>query len=118
MRGRPRKEVVTKASEAVRRSRVKHPDRYRLQVRQWHLKRAYGLTIYDYDAMMVKQDGCCAICGGRYVNVYGDPLYVDRDHATNRVRGLLCHRCNIVLGFIEKDKSLMHKVLAYLSSFT
>lgn len=56
--------------------------------------KALGFTLTDYSAMLAAQGGGCAICGA-------PPklrrLHVDHDHKTNRVRGLLCYRCNKAL---------------------
>src|SRR5262245_47281721 len=57
-------------------------------MRQAHLKRNYGMTITDYDAMLIGQDGGCAIC--RAAEPAGQSLHVDHDHDTGLVRGLLC----------------------------
>jgi DNA-directed RNA polymerase subunit RPC12/RpoP len=58
--------------------------------RNTHLMRAYGITVAQYEALLVAQGGACAICGGRR----GYKLAVDHDHKTGRVRGLLCKLCN------------------------
>ncbi|MBV9285432.1 MAG: endonuclease VII domain-containing protein, partial [Acidimicrobiia bacterium] len=60
--------------------------------RKSHLKRKYGLTEQQYQAMLVAQDGLCAICQER------PAVHVDHDHATGRVRALLCFNCNGALG--------------------
>ena len=61
-----------------------------------HIKNRYGLTIEQYDGLKVAQGGGCAMCGkvGR--------LFIDHDHKTGRVRGLLCPGCNGALGHFEK----------------
>ena len=75
------------------------------------LKVRYGITFADYDAMLMKQDGRCAICRkppkGRY-------LHVDHDHETGAVRGLLCARCNTALGHINDDKNRLLGLIEYL----
>jgi hypothetical protein len=67
--------------------------------RRVRLKR-FGLTVADYEAMLKAQDGKCAICGtvkpARGNGHYSFP--VDHCHKTGRVRGLLCHTCNVTLG--------------------
>ena len=63
-----------------------------------HLLRQYGLTNADYDRMMERQGGVCAICGQPPTN---NLLAVDHDHKTGRVRGLLCAPCNRHLGWYD-----------------
>lgn len=59
----------------------------------------WGLTQEDYDALLSRQDGRCALCG----EPFGDKLpFIDHDHATRRLRSLLHPWCNTGLGFIEK----------------
>ena len=72
------------------------------------MKRRYGLTPDEWSAMLVGQDGLCAICGKPPVR----PC-VDHDHATGRVRAILCHRCNIALPYVERGEWLA-AALAYL----
>lgn len=85
------------------------------QSRKQKLK-TYGLTEIQYQAMLAAQDGKCAICGsahGLASKMY--PLYVDHCHATGRVRGLLCQRCNAGLGMFQDRKDLIDKAALYLS---
>jgi hypothetical protein len=62
------------------------------------LKEKYGLTPQTLRKLYDKQGGYCAYCGlildGKYC--------VDHCHTTNKVRGLLHHGCNVMLGFLEK----------------
>jgi hypothetical protein len=61
--------------------------------RKWALKTRYGLTPADVESMKNRQGGACGICAKPLAR-----FHIDHDHATNRVRGLLCHRCNILIG--------------------
>lgn len=63
--------------------------------------RTYGLTFADYTRMLTAQDGVCVICKGG--NGSKRPLCVDHDHETGRIRGLLCIRCNSMLGWFERQ---------------
>jgi hypothetical protein len=70
-----------------------------------------------YADMFDAQHGECAICGR---STPGGPnrhdrLYVDHDHATGRVRGLLCMRCNVGLGYFRDDPELLATAIAYLA---
>jgi hypothetical protein len=80
-------------------------------MREWHLKHAFGMTVSDYDALLVEQGGGCAICGkppGKTA------LHVDHDHETGETRGLLCVGCNNALGQFKDDLGLIARAAAYL----
>lgn len=71
------------------------------------LKALYGITVDEYEMMLRAQGGVCAICGReeshRSRTGVVRRLTVDHDHSTGRVRGLLCHSCNVMLGFLRDD---------------
>lgn len=81
--------------------------------RNAQLKR-YGLTRADYDELLAKQGGCCAICR-RPDNLPFNNFAVDHDHATNEVRGLLCQRCNRTLGLAGDSAALLSAAANYLT---
>src|SRR5438094_9480440 len=60
--------------------------------RAGHLKRKFGISLEQYEEMLAKQGGVCAICGAPPPE--GTSLHVDHDHETGEVRGLLCFPCN------------------------
>src|SRR5690242_17926963 len=60
--------------------------------REYRLQREYGISTADYEEMLDQQHGVCAIC--HRAPGAGQPLAVDHDHATGRVRQLLCGPCN------------------------
>ena len=68
-----------------------------------------SFTKNDYDDLSALQNGVCAICGGENEN--GKSLSIDHDHETGKVRGLLCHRCNLWLGVYEHNKDKCEKYL-------
>jgi len=67
------------------------------------------LTLDDYAKLSDAQDGCCAICGQD-----DSLLYVDHDHATQEVRGLLCFHCNTALGHFEDSTANLANAITYL----
>ena len=75
------------------------------------VQRTYGLEPGQYEAMLASQGGRCAICGNRPVK---RRLAVDHDHITNRVRGLLCMRCNRALGMWELDIDKLKRLRVYI----
>ena len=88
-------------------------DRY---ARDKMLKARYGITSKEYDSMLSSQGGGCAVCNTTNPgNGRGDRFFdVDHCHATGRVRGLLCRRCNIVAGVLEKNPQRTAQVKTYL----
>lgn len=76
--------------------------------RTYHLKRRYGITAEEADAMLVARNGVCAICRA------APTQHVDHDHATGAVRALLCFTCNGGLGQFRDDPSLLRLAAFYL----
>jgi len=89
-----------RAREAVRKWRKLNPDKVKEIARIDHLRRVYGLSLEEYDALLVRQSGACAICQKLWVS--GRNFALDHCHQTGRVRGILCHPCNRMLGWFEK----------------
>lgn len=72
----------------------------------------YRLTLEEYDALLVAQDGRCAIC--REPKAEGEHLHVDHCHETGNVRGLLCNSCNLGIAHMGEDPRLLHSAAVYL----
>lgn len=78
--------------------------------RRFRLRRQ-GFTPEQYDELMVKQNGVCAICGKKQSDRL---LAADHDHATGKLRGLLCMKCNAALGLFFDDIKIMARAIGYL----
>lgn len=76
------------------------------------LKKDFGLTVSQYEAMAKEQDFTCAIC--KLPDRQG--LCIDHDHTTNEIRGLLCHNCNLGLGNFRDNPEYFHRAIAYLET--
>lgn len=93
-----------------------NPERARAQA----LKRYYGLTVEQYDELLLRQSGCCAICE-RDASEFKIRLAVDHDHTTGEVRGLCCNNCNHrIVGRYHgiRDAELLRRVASYLTRGT
>lgn len=77
-----------------------------------HLLKKYGMTVEDFDTMLIQQAGLCGICGQQMV----DPQ-VDHCHATGSVRMLLCRPCNIGIGYFKDSPGLLRRAAEYVESF-
>ncbi|WSK64254.1 endonuclease VII domain-containing protein [Streptomyces sp. NBC_01281] len=76
--------------------------------RAGHLKRHYGLTEAERDAMVDSQKGLCVIC------LKAPAIHVDHCHGTGRVRGVLCFNCNSAIGKLGDDPDAVRRAAAYL----
>lgn len=82
---------------------------------RYHLKRTYGITPQQYDAMFTAQNGRCAICR---VDEPGSKLqrwHIDHCHATGTVRGILCAQCNVMIAMSREDASILEAGIRYLA---
>lgn len=107
---------------------LKRQERNALAKARWHsfnpdyrknhrLVTRYGITLEDFNRMMENQKGLCAICFKPEMSKKAQKgLSVDHNHKTGKVRGLVCHRCNLVLGHIEKDVNILVKTQLYLNN--
>ncbi|AQW88528.1 endonuclease VII [Serratia phage BF] len=78
------------------------------------IKRLYGLEKEDYIKLLESQDYKCYICGTHQDDSSREVLYVDHDHSTNKIRGLLCHHCNTGIGNFKDDPELLQRAIDYL----
>ena len=88
-------------------------EKYRGAARRSSLKKRYGITPEEYDAMLLAQGGACASCGDGQ-SEGGYRLSVDHNHDTGEVRGILCNGCNAALGHLKDDPQRILALLAYL----
>jgi hypothetical protein len=104
--------------------RKKNPELYRkASKKHWHklndkkkhslwIKR-YGITLEDYQKMHDNQKGVCKIC--KKPCKTKQVLSVDHCHKTNKVRGLLCVKCNTGLGMFNDNVKYLQEAINYLS---
>jgi len=72
-----------------------------------HLRRTFNLPVEEYSAMFASQNGLCASCGNPETKIDHrsgtvKELAVDHDHATGKIRALLCNSCNVALGITAR----------------
>lgn len=77
--------------------------------REANLKHRYGITLVDYNEMLVEQDSRCKIC-----NIETTGLVVDHCHNSGEVRGLLCGNCNKGLGLFKDSPERMERAAQYI----
>ena len=123
-------EIKPKANIWAENDRKNNPDKHREWSRKHREKegqlrntkevcRRFSLDISDYAEMLIQQNKVCAICkmpekrksrrDGRVC-----ALAIDHNHQTGKIRGLLCHSCNVGLGNFEDNIDLLQKAIEYL----
>jgi len=92
----------------ARQAKWSRQNRDRRNLAQWKWK--YGFSRREHEALKSFQENRCAICSAP------KRLYVDHNHATDRVRGLLCGACNSALGLFKDSVPSLEKAVAYLQN--
>lgn len=110
-----------------RASWAKHKDRYNKEKREYFAHNRdvqtdrnmakYGINLEIYNKMLKEQHGVCAICKALPPTNRKKRLEIDHCHATGQVRGLLCNKCNVMLGSAKDDIKIMEKGIKYLQSY-
>lgn len=110
--------VNGKSAQRTRKWRRSNPERarelHRKSERKRKLKR-YGLTELQYNDMLAKQNNLCAICFCE--NKTTRDWHVDHCHTTGKVRGILCHHCNLLLGNARDNQMILNSASKYLENF-
>jgi len=99
-------------------------EKYRQLSREWdkknrprrfesEIKHKFNITVEIYNEMLQKQDNACGICKVKTIDL-NKRLAVDHCHLTNKVRGLLCGKCNMALGLFNDDLKILKTAINYL----
>jgi recombination endonuclease VII len=78
------------------------------------LRSSYGITRQEWGAILGRQEGRCAICAD--VLDKGKGTHIDHCHATGIVRGLLCGRCNVAIGMLKDNSTLLRAAARYVEA--
>jgi hypothetical protein len=107
-----REQYLEITRENSKRFREKHPDR----AKGYKLNGAYGPgAAKHYSIQEVKQGFRCAICGD--TNPSGKRLALDHNHDTGKLRGLLCSRCNAMVGMCKENPEILISAVSYLTEW-
>lgn len=104
--------------ERSKERRKTDPNFYKRRDRKYSLKSKHNMTVEQYGGMAERQFHRCKICGEPETkkNQGGIlPLAVDHDHSSGVIRGLLCNRCNRVLGMVKEDQYTLREMIEYLT---
>lgn len=95
-------------NNAKQRNRYHDNPEFRARADDYKLTRAYGITTAEREQMEQEQCGRCSICEQL------GKLFIDHDHGTGQVRGLLCPGCNAGLGQFDERAEFMLSAVEYL----
>jgi hypothetical protein len=82
-----------------------------------NLRAMYGMSLVQYNQLLQRQRGVCAICKRTESKVAHGTLYrlaVDHNHTTGKIRGLLCFHCNHAVGQVHEDPIIARALLSYI----
>ena len=129
-----RPDEIEKRKSRSKKWQKENPIKYKTSIKEWknknknkkwaldkksHLWTHYKMTIEDFQKIFDKQDGKCFICKK------SKKLVVDHNHLCcsgkttcgECVRGLLCHSCNTLVGYIETNKDILSDAYSYIKDF-
>jgi hypothetical protein len=99
--------------ERVRAARAVNAKRDYERGRNRKLTEKYGITEAQYDALMLAQDGKCAICE-RHYSAFKRRFAVDHMHCSGKVRSLLCIQCNAGIGLLQDSPDVIYAAAKYV----
>jgi hypothetical protein len=132
-----------RANEIAARSRLKNRSKCNARAKAWYLKNAayakqkmadrrkrfpqkikdeklraaFGIGMEQYERIAKAQKYRCAICT-RHQDHQTKNLAVDHDHQSGKIRGLLCHNCNVGLGNFKDSTVNLKSAIRYLNEYT
>lgn len=95
----------------IKKHKLKNKEKIAIANCRYLIKKLYGLTLEQYNDMLVNQVGVCAICKEKPAD---RRLSVDHNHKTGKVRGLLCRNCNTALGGFKDSVLILKSAIEYL----
>jgi hypothetical protein len=81
--------------------------------KKYNFKYLYNLSMEEFNELLYIQQGRCWICRCLFNNIKKKAM-VDHNHSTNKVRGLLCHSCNVAIGLLKDNIGYLQNAINYL----
>jgi hypothetical protein len=91
-------------------------EKRKIIVQQNNYKKRYGLTAQQKQAMIEDQGGKCAICQSDLQTTHN--VCVDHCHKTNKVRGILCRKCNLGIGHLNDSIDILKSAQKYIKKYS
>ena len=84
------------------------------KARNSYIKSKYGITLEEYNKKLKEQYDSCAICSTLFPGGNKISFFIDHDHKTSQVRGLLCRECNLMIGHAKDNTDILREAVRYL----
>src|SRR5689334_6609340 len=81
--------------------------------KMYKIKTLYKISQLQFEEFLHEQNNSCAICKNEFKTIA--EIFVDHNHLTNKVRGLLCSNCNAALGMFKDNPSNLVSAIQYLN---
>lgn len=107
-----RRNLEQRERDSEKRRTERATPEYKQKYRAWFLLKTYGLTVGQFNDMLSNQGGC-AICKSQ-TSQWNKDWHVDHDHSNGVVRGILCHKCNLLVGLANNDPAILNSAAYYL----
>jgi Recombination endonuclease VII len=101
------------ANREVILGRQRRSERRRRFASHYKRQRKYGITPEEFGALAAAQNHRCAICDRAI-----EPLCIDHDHHSGKIRGLLCNGCNVSIGYLGEDPARLRAAAHYVERLT
>ncbi len=89
---------------------------HKSEYREINLKSRFGINNLQYDNILESQNNSCAICK-KHKDEFSYHLVVDHCHATGKIRGLLCKKCNLGIGHLDDNIDILKSSISYLEKY-
>lgn len=99
--------------QEIKQKKKKYRLKYITREKELKLINKYGMSLEDYAKMLEMCDHVCSICK---THTTKRSLAVDHDHITGEIRGLLCGKCNVILGLCHDNPVILLQAVEYLNS--
>ena len=102
---------------------AKSRDKKFSKTKNTNLTQSYGISLSQYEWLLAKGNGVCWIClrpetlKRQKKAPYSESLYVDHDHTTGMIRGLLCNNCNSGVGYFDDSPEILKAAIVYLEKW-
>ena len=111
-----KKEWAQDNPEKIKAAWKKHRKQNPEYNKEYKLRTRFGMSLDDFNNILSRQNYSCAICKSKTPKRKNSGWIVDHCHTTGKVRGILCHPCNVAIGFLEDSVEILDNAKEYLNA--